>query len=111
MDKKLNQIMFDKVAYVQSMKLTCVLKCVVCSAGLQKMGPVGPGGFGQNIFGRTKVNFNSRQIGHKSQQIGRTVQQMGQTALKIGQNIAQLIILFFLMGNLSYIADGCINFE
>ena len=62
--------MFDKVAYVQSMKFTCVLKCVVCSAGLQKMGPVGPGGFGQNIFGRTEGNVNSRQIGHNSQQIG-----------------------------------------
>ena len=28
-----------------------------------------PGGFGQNIFGWTKGNFNSWQIGHNSQQI------------------------------------------
>ena len=54
---------------------------------------------GQNIFGRTKGNFNSRQI-------GQTVQQIGQTVLKIGQNIA-LISLSILVGNLSNIADGC----
>ena len=36
------------------------------------MGPMGPGGFGQNIFGQTKGNFNSLQIGHNSQQIEQT---------------------------------------
>ena len=30
----------------------------VKGAGLQKMGPVGPGESGQNISGRTKGNFN-----------------------------------------------------
>ena len=40
------------------------------ATGLQKIGPKEPGGFGQNIFGRTKGNFNSWQIGHNSQQIG-----------------------------------------
>ena len=37
---------------------------------------VGPDGFGHNLFGQTKGNFNSRQIGHNS--------------LKIRQNIAFL---------------------
>ena len=32
-------------------------------------GSMEPGGFGQNIFGWTKGNFNSWQIGHNSQQI------------------------------------------
>ena len=37
--------------------------------GLQKLGPVGPGGFGQNILGQTKGNLNSQQIMHNAQQI------------------------------------------
>ena len=41
--------------------------------GLQKMGPVGPDGFAQNIFGWTKENINSQQIGNNSQQIGTNV--------------------------------------
>ena len=34
------------------------------SAGLQEMGPVGPGGFGHNVFGLIKT----LQIGNNSQQ-------------------------------------------
>ena len=54
------------------------------------MGPVGPGGFGQNRFGLKNGNFNSWQIGHNSQQIGQTV-------LKIGQNINQSIIFLWVI--------------
>ena len=70
-------------------------------SGLKKMGP---GGCRQNIFARTKENFNSQKMGLNSQQIGQTV-------LKIGQNIAQSISWLILMGNLSNIADGCTIFE
>ena len=51
--------------------------------GLQKTGPVGPGGFGQNTFGRTKGNFNSLYFGQNSQQIGHNSQQIGQTHCRL----------------------------
>ena len=47
--------------------------CDNLTPGLQKIGPVKPCGFGQNIFGRTTENFNSQQIGQNSQQTGQTV--------------------------------------
>ena len=74
------------------------------------MGPMGPGGFGQNIFVRTKGNFNSQQIGQNSQQTGQTVQQIGQTVMKIGQNIAQFISLSIRMDNVYNHVYGCTIF-
>ena len=66
------------------------------------MGPVGPCGFEQIIFGQTK---GLTADWTKLQQIGQTVQQMRKSVLKIGQNIAQSISLSIKMGNLSNIVN------
>ena len=75
------------------------------------MGPVIPGGFGQDMFGRTKGNVNLWQFGHNSQQIGQTVQEMGQTVLEIEKNKTQSFSLSNVIGKLSNIADFCTTFK